>query len=73
MSIKIGSKKVSLSLSWIEIWGWSVVIGMIIFGLWGFYDGVEVGSLHAGYRFIAMFLIFTAPGIVIMTLFKPRE
>ncbi|CCK79454.1 MULTISPECIES: hypothetical protein [Desulfobacula] len=73
MSLKIGSKELSLSLTWIEMWGWSVVIGMLLFGLWGFYDGIEVGSLRAGWRFIAMFLIFTAPGFVTMVFFKPKE
>ena len=73
MSLKIGNKGLSLNLRWYEMWGWSVVLGMLAFGLWGFYDGFEIGSARAGWRFLFMFFIFTLPGLAVMLIFKPGK
>ena len=73
MSFKFGSKGLSLRLTWYEMWGWAVMIGMWAFGIWGFYDGLEIGSARAGWRFLLMFIIFTLPGFIIMVFFKPGK
>ena len=73
MSLKIKKKEsVSLSLKWIELYAWVVTICMLLFGLWGFYDGVVIGSLTAGLKFILFFLIILCPNLVILLFYKPK-
>lgn len=73
MSLKLRNKGVSLNLRWYEIWGWSVVLGMLAFGLWGFYDGFEIGSTRAAWRFLFLIIIFSLPGLATMLLLKPKK
>lgn len=73
MGLKIKRKEgVSLSLRWIELYAWAVTICMLLFGLWGFYDGIEIGSRSAGLKFILFFLIILCPNLVILFFYKPK-
>lgn len=73
MVLKIKRKEgVSLSLRWHEAYAWGVTISMLLFGLWGFYDGIEVGSITAGLKFILFFLIILSPNFVILFFYKPK-
>ena len=72
LNINIKKKEFSLNLKWYELFGWLVILGMFAFGCWGFYDGLAIGSAHAGWKFLLMFVIFISPGVAIMLLCKPR-
>lgn len=73
MVLKIKRKEgVSLSLRWHEAYAWGVTISMLLFGLWGFYDGIEVGSITAGLKFILFFLIILSPNFVILFFYKSK-
>jgi len=73
MGLQFKKEGVIFSLKWGDIYLWGVTVSMIIFGLWGFYDGLELGSPRAAWKFIFLFLCFVAPSISVLLFFKPEE
>ncbi len=73
MELKIAKEGFSLKLNWLEIYLWGATGGMLLFGLWGLYDGLEIGSARAGYKFIFLFLCFCAPALATLLFFKPKK
>ena len=72
MDLKIQKKGLILNLSWLEIYLWGITASMVVFGLWGLYDGLEVGSARAGWKFIFLFLVFVSPALATLLFFKPK-
>lgn len=73
MKLNIGKEGVSLKMNWLEVYLWGVTASMVLFGLWGLYDGLEIGSARAGWKFIFLFLCFVAPAVATLVFFKPKN
>jgi len=72
MDLKIQKKGLTFNIGWLEGYLWGVTLCMILFGLWGLYDGLEIGCARAGWKFILMFLIFVSPALATLIFFKPK-
>jgi len=72
MSLTIQKKGLAFNLTWLEIYLWGITASMILFGLWGLYDGLEIGSVRAGWKFIFLFLVFVSPALATLFFFKPK-
>jgi hypothetical protein len=73
MGLQFKKEGLIFSLKWGDIYLWCVTISMILFGLWGFYDGLELGSPRAAWKFIFLFVCFVAPSVSVLLFFKPEE
>ncbi|MBW1735270.1 MAG: hypothetical protein JRJ71_12945 [Deltaproteobacteria bacterium] len=73
MKITINPKELGVSLKWYEIWAWGVVLGMALFALWGFYDGLAIGSARAGWRFLLFFAILLVPQVMALFFLRPKR
>lgn len=72
MGIDIRKKGLTLSFKWNELYLWGVTVSMFLFGLWGLYDGLEIGSTRAGWKFIFLFTVFIMPCLAALIFFKPK-
>lgn len=72
MSIDIRKKGLTLSFKWNELYLWGISLCMFLFGAWGLYDGLEIGSALAGWKFIFLFTVFVTPSVAALVFFKPR-
>ena len=73
MNLKIQKKGLNIGFTWLELWLWGITASMILFGLWGLYDGLEIGSARAGWKFIFLFLVFCTPALAMLLFFKPKK
>ena len=72
MDLKIRKNGLTINMTWLEIYLWGVTASMVLFGLWGLYDGLEIGSALAGWKFIFLFLVFVSPALATLIFFKPK-
>jgi hypothetical protein len=63
---------VHLRFGWYKLLLFLVTFGLIVFGLWAFVDSVSIGSSHAAYRFLLLFVIWSLPGIAVLAFVRPK-
>ena len=73
MKLNIEKKGLNIGFTWPELYLWGVTASMVLFGLWGLYDGLEIGSARAGWKFIFLFLVFVSPALAVLLFFKPKK
>jgi len=64
--------RVNLTFRWYKLLLLLVTSGLLLFGLWAFVDSVSIGSSHAAFRFILLFVIWSLPGIAVLAFVRPR-
>ncbi|MGO9530513.1 MAG: hypothetical protein ACLP3B_04960 [Syntrophobacteraceae bacterium] len=64
--------KVNLRFRWYKLLLFLVTAGLLTFGFWAFFDSVSIGSSHAAFRFLLLFVIWSLPGIAILAFVRPK-
>jgi hypothetical protein len=64
--------RVNLRFRWYKLLLFLVTAGLLAFGLWAFVDSVSIGSSHAAFRFLLLFVIWSLPGIAILAFVRPK-
>ncbi|ACG71584.1 conserved hypothetical protein [Anaeromyxobacter sp. K] len=64
--------KLSIALEWYEILLIGVTAGLLAFGLWALVDTLLIASPVAAWRFLALFVVWSLPGIAILAFVRPR-
>ncbi|MDR2818992.1 MAG: hypothetical protein LBB60_00435 [Desulfovibrio sp.] len=70
LQIKKGG--ISAHLGWGELYLITVTSGMLLFGLWAWYDGHALGTPQAGWRFLLLFVVLVTPALSVLFFWKPR-
>ena len=65
--------KFSLELKWYELVLASVTFGLLAFGTWALVDTLLISSPVAAWRFLALFVIWSLPGVAVLAFVKPRK
>lgn len=64
--------KFSINLQWYELILIGVSVGLLAFGLWALVDTLLISSPVAAWRFLALFAIWSLPGIAVLAFVRPR-
>ncbi|ABC80106.1 hypothetical protein [Anaeromyxobacter dehalogenans] len=64
--------KIQISLQWYELILIGVTAGLLAFGVWALIDTLLISSPVAAWRFLALFVIWSLPGIAVLAFVRPR-
>ena len=53
--------------------GWSIIILLLLFCLWGMVDDFNIGCYHSAWRLLWFFLIVLSPLFFALVFFKPKK
>ena len=73
MGVMIKKEGVSAHLKWGDLYLIAVTASMFLFGLWGWYDGHDIGTPHAGWRFLFLFTVFITPALAVLLFWNPKN
>lgn len=64
--------KLSIAMEWYEVALVGVTVGLLAFGLWALVDTLLISSPVAAWRFLALFVVWSLPGIAVLAFVRPR-